>query len=64
MHLAAHDVYNPHNPLFGAIQLAKDEENDGRLEVHEISSPDLTGKTDLVVLSACETNLGDLSAGG
>jgi tetratricopeptide (TPR) repeat protein len=63
VHLAAHGEYNPNNPLFSAIHLAADSENDGRLEVHEIFGLDLTKATDLVVLSACQTNIGAISAG-
>jgi CHAT domain-containing protein len=62
LHLAAHGSYNPHNPLYSAIALAPDAANDGRLEVHEIYGLDLT-QVDLVVLSACQTQLGQLSAG-
>ncbi|NIN68236.1 MAG: CHAT domain-containing protein, partial [Anaerolineae bacterium] len=60
--LPCYNSYNPHNPLYSAIALAPDEENDGRLEVHEIYGLDLAN-TDLVVLSACQTQLGELSAG-
>jgi CHAT domain-containing protein/Tfp pilus assembly protein PilF len=63
IHLAAHGQYNSSNPLFSAIYLAKDEQQDGRLEVNEIYSLDLTQATDLVVLSACETQVGEISAG-
>jgi CHAT domain-containing protein len=42
---------------------ADDPKNDGRLEVHEIYELDLTKVTNLVVLSACQTNLGLLSRG-
>jgi CHAT domain-containing protein/Tfp pilus assembly protein PilF len=62
VHLAAHGEYNPYNPLYSAIALAPDGENDGLLEVHEVYGLNLTN-TDLVVLSACETQLGELSAG-
>jgi hypothetical protein len=62
LHLAAHGSYNLHNPLYSAIALAEDQANDGQLEVHEIYGLDLTN-TDLVVLSACQTQLGELSAG-
>jgi len=62
LHLAAHGDYNPHNPLYSAIGLAPDVANDGRLEVHEVYSLDLAN-ADLVVLSACQTQLGELSAG-
>jgi tetratricopeptide (TPR) repeat protein/CHAT domain-containing protein len=63
LHLAAHGEYNSNNPLFSAIHLAGDTQNDGRLEVHEVYSLDLTAATNLVVLSACETNIGAVSAG-
>lgn len=63
VHLAAHGEYNEYNPLFSAIYLAGDNENDGRLEVHEIYGLDLTQSTDLVVLSACQTQVGAVSAG-
>jgi tetratricopeptide (TPR) repeat protein len=63
LHLAAHGEYNPNNPLFSVIHLAADSENDGRLEAHEIFGLDLTKATDLVVLSACQTNIGAVSAG-
>ena len=42
--------------------LAPDDKNDGALELHEVYQLDLA-KTDLVVLSACETSRGQLSAG-
>jgi CHAT domain-containing protein/Tfp pilus assembly protein PilF len=63
LHLAAHGEYNPYNPLFSAIHLTRDARNDGRLEVHEVYGLDLTVATNLVVLSACETNVGAVSAG-
>ncbi|MBE9117251.1 tetratricopeptide repeat protein [Lusitaniella coriacea LEGE 07157] len=63
LHLAAHGQYNPLAPLFSTLHLASDAQNDGRLEVHEIYGLDLTAATNLVVLSACQTNLGELSRG-
>jgi CHAT domain-containing protein len=62
LHLAAHGNYNQDNPLYSAIYLAPDSESDGRLEVHEVYGLDLTANH-LVVLSACETSLGQLSGG-
>jgi CHAT domain-containing protein/Tfp pilus assembly protein PilF len=62
LHLAAHGGYNRYNPLYSAIALAPDGENDGQLEVHEVYGLDLKN-ADLVVLSACQTQIGELSAG-
>lgn len=62
LHIAAHGSYNPANPLYSALYLAPDDEQDGILETHEIYGLDLT-QTNLVVLSACETQLGALSSG-
>jgi len=62
IHLAAHGELNPVQPLFSRILLGKDSINDGSLEVHEVYGLDLK-ETDLVVLSACDTQLGPLSRG-
>jgi CHAT domain-containing protein len=62
LHLAAHGVYNPYNPLFSRIELAPGDGQDGHLEVHEVYGLDLTG-VNLVVLSACNTALGAQSEG-
>jgi hypothetical protein len=60
VHIAAHGEFNPYNPLFSALLLNKDAQNDGRLEVHEVYGMDLT-QAKLVVLSACETEMGHLT---
>jgi CHAT domain-containing protein len=62
LHLAAHAVLNPINPLFTRIELAPDAGHDGNLEMQEVFGLDLS-KTGLVVLSACSTQMGKLSAG-
>ena len=62
IHLAAHGSYNEANPLYSAIYLAPDGSDDGRLEVREVYGANLAANP-LVVLSACQTNLGQLSKG-
>lgn len=62
LHLAAHAKFNPVAPLSSLIALAPDDDYDGWLTVSEVYDLDLH-QTDLIVLSACETQLGDLSAG-
>ena len=61
IHLAAHGQLNAANPLFSRIVLAPDGESDGSLTVSDVYSLDLA-KTDLVVLSACQTQLGATAA--
>lgn len=60
IHVAAHGLYNAADPLRTALDLAPDARNDGRLEVNEIYTLDLHRATNLVVLSACESNINDL----
>ncbi len=63
VHIAAHGFYDADTPLFSRLALAEGDGSDGSLEVHEIlSDVDLTG-VNLVVLSACQTALGKVSAG-
>jgi len=63
LHVAAHAGYNAANPLFSEISLARDDEQDGNLEVHEILADlDFTA-VKLIVLSACRTALGKRSGG-
>jgi CHAT domain-containing protein len=63
LYLAAHGTFNPINPLFSALHLTPGDGQSGLLESYKIYRLDLTKKTDLVVLSACETAVGKLSAG-
>ena len=63
LHLAAHGEYDPINSLFSTLHLAADDQHDGRLEVREIYGLDLTQSINLVVLSACQTNIGRQSRG-
>jgi CHAT domain-containing protein len=60
--IAAHGKLNSYSPMFSQIILAPDQENDGVLEVHEVYELELK-KTNLVVLSACQTQLGEQSKG-
>ncbi len=62
LHLAAHSQLDESNPLFSRLLLAADSSNDGSLEVHEIYGLNLKN-ANLVVLSACETELGEHSVG-
>jgi CHAT domain-containing protein len=56
LHLATHSDFNKLNPMFSSLQLEDDDDNDGRLEVHEILR--LRLNAELVTLSACDTALG------
>jgi CHAT domain-containing protein len=56
LHLAAHAVFRPDEPLFSSLQLA-----DSRLSTLEVF--DLELNCSLVTLSACETALGRAGAG-
>ncbi len=62
IHLAAHGQLNSTAPLFSRLLLAPGEGNDGSLEVHEVYGLDLQ-EADLITLSACQTDLGQLNAG-
>lgn len=65
LHVAAHGGYNRNNPLYSRIVLSPTGENDtedGSLEVHEVYGLDLR-HNGLVVLSACQTQLGELNPG-
>jgi len=62
LHIAAHGTLDPRAPLFSALLLAGDEEEDGRLEAGEVYDLDLSAAR-LVVLSACQTQGGEGVAG-
>jgi CHAT domain-containing protein len=66
LHIAAHGQLNATAPLFSRLVLAGEDDletaRDGMLEVREIYGLDLR-RSSLVVLSACQTQLGALSRG-
>ncbi len=57
VHFGSHGKLAPQSPLFSALELAPDEDNDGHLRVREILGMKLTAQ--LVTLSACQTGLGN-----
>jgi CHAT domain-containing protein len=64
LHLAAHGILNDKNPMYSHVVLSKGDAKtgeDGMLEAWEITKLNL--KTDLVVLSACETARGRVGNG-
>ncbi|QPJ60538.1 MAG: CHAT domain-containing protein [Candidatus Nitronauta litoralis] len=61
IHIASHGEFDPVNPLFSSLKLARDDEADGNFEVNEVFSLDI--KADLVTLSACQTGLGEITGG-
>jgi CHAT domain-containing protein/Tfp pilus assembly protein PilF len=62
IHFACHGEFNDKQPMQSGLLLAKDDKNDGDLQVHEIFGIDLRN-TNLVVLSACETALSKIYSG-
>lgn len=61
LHLAMHGKFDPAAPLKSGLYMAADERNDGVLTAAELY--DLNLNLDLVVMSACETGLSDVSKG-
>jgi CHAT domain-containing protein len=61
VHLASHGEFDAVHPLFSAIKLAKGDAGDGDLKALEVLG--LAIDADLVVLSACQTGLGQITDG-
>jgi CHAT domain-containing protein/predicted negative regulator of RcsB-dependent stress response len=62
VHLAAHSIVDELDPLYSIVRLASSPEGGGDLEAHEVYRMRLTG-TRIVVLSACDSGSGRISAG-
>ncbi len=62
LHVVAHGELDGAHPLFSRLVLAPDDTNDGSVDVAEVYELDLA-ETQLVVLSACDTQLGALGSG-
>ena len=61
LHFATHGLVNEAAPMYSSIALTQEKDNDGRLEARELL--DMNLRSDMVVLSACETALGQRSDG-
>lgn len=61
VHMATHGVLNTTSPLFNSILTAPEPSGASRLSLYELTG--LRVRTRLVVLSACQTDLGKLSSG-
>jgi len=62
VHFATHGEFNDRQPLQSGLLLSKDTENDGYLQVHEIFGLNFR-KTNLVILSACDTAISKIYNG-
>lgn len=62
VHVASHGTVDPVDPLYSKLYLAKEANHNGTVDAREIYGLKLAG-TELIVLSACETGLGNVSRG-
>ena len=60
IHIGAHAMFEPDNPLFSTLVLAPGKD-DGLLHLYEVTGLQLDAR--LVTLSACQTGLGELTSG-
>ncbi|MFW5709275.1 MAG: CHAT domain-containing protein [Chloroflexota bacterium] len=63
IHIAAHGVFMPDDPLSSFIALAPDTEHNGLLEVREIYELSLQDTNPLVTLSACQLAVSQINPG-
>ncbi|MBC8286929.1 MAG: CHAT domain-containing protein [Nitrospinae bacterium] len=61
IHIASHGEFDPVNPLFSSLKLARSATEDGNFEVNEVFGLEINA--DIVTLSACQTGLGDIVGG-
>lgn len=60
LHFSCHGEFNEKDPMLSALVLEPDQQNDGRLEVHEIFDIQLKPAY-LVTLSACQSDIGRIT---
>lgn len=63
IHFACHGDFNTHHPAFSALLLCPDDKHNGRLTVREIMEEIQLTQGALVVLSACDLGLGEITLG-
>jgi CHAT domain-containing protein/Tol biopolymer transport system component/Tfp pilus assembly protein PilF len=61
IHIASHGEFDPINPLFSSLKLARSATEDGNFEMNEVFGLEINA--DIVTLSACQTGLGDIVGG-